>query len=70
MAWAQQIWLVVVIYASAGLLFGAWFVWAGVQRLDEQAVGAGVGFRLLILPGAAALWPLIVWKCVAARRGR
>ena len=70
MVLAQQIWLALVIYVATGLLLGAWFVWAGVQKLDEQAAGTGVGFRLLILPGVAALWPLVAWKWLLKRRGQ
>ena len=45
-------------YACVGLLFALAFVWVGVERMDSQAHGAGVGFRLLILRGVAAFWPL------------
>lgn len=47
-------------YAVLGLLFALIFVSAGVQRLDSEAQGAGLGFRLLILPGVAAFWPLFL----------
>ena len=32
--------------------------------LDPAATGAGRGFRVVILPGAAALWPLLLSRCV------
>jgi hypothetical protein len=48
------------IYAGLGLIFAVLFVWIGVQRLDSEAQGSGVGFRLLILPGVAALWPMLL----------
>jgi hypothetical protein len=52
------------IYAGLGLVFGVPFVWSGVQRLDSEAQGSGIGFRLLILPGVAALWPMFLsrWR--------
>jgi hypothetical protein len=49
-------------YAGLGLIFAALFVWIGVQRLDSEAQGAGIGFRLLILPGVAALWPMFLYR--------
>lgn len=49
-------------YAGVGLLFAAAFVWVGVERLDTQARGAGIGFRLLVLPGVAAFWPLFLQR--------
>jgi hypothetical protein len=47
-------------YAGLGLLFAVPFVWIGVERLDSEAQGSGVGFRLLILPGVAAFWPMFL----------
>ena len=49
-------------YAGLGLVFAVPFVWFGVQRLDSEAQGASVGFRLLILPGVAAFWPMFLYR--------
>jgi hypothetical protein len=48
------------LYGIAGLVFAIAFVTTGVKRIDSQAIGSGVGFRVLIFPGAAALWPLLL----------
>lgn len=50
------------VYAALGLLFALIFVWVEVERLDTQARGAGAGFRLLILPGVVAFWPLFLQR--------
>ena len=42
-------------YAATGLLFASIFVFRGVQQVDSEARGSGIGFRLLILPGVAGL---------------
>lgn len=55
---------VLAAYAGLGLLFAAPFVWRGVQRLDSDAEGSSIGFRLLILPGVAALWPMFLHRWV------
>ena len=55
---------VLTAYAALGLAFAAVFAFVGVQRLDTQARGAGAGFRLLILPGVAAFWPLFLSRWV------
>ncbi len=47
----------VTVYAVFGLGFAAVFVIRGVEKVDPAAVGATWGFKLLIVPGAAALWP-------------
>ncbi len=50
------------VYAAFGLLFAVTFVWLGVQRLDSEAQGSGIGFRMLILPGVAAFWPMFLYR--------
>jgi hypothetical protein len=54
-------WLVTAlgIYVVFGLLFAVAFVARGANRIDPQAVGGSWGFRLAILPGVVALWPLL-----------
>jgi hypothetical protein len=44
------------------------FVLRGAARLDPQAERGSRGFRLVILPAAAALWPLVGWRWLQARR--
>jgi hypothetical protein len=48
-------------YVGLGLILAVPFVWFGVERLDSEAQGSGLGFRLLILPGVAALWPMFLY---------
>ncbi|MFN7940257.1 MAG: hypothetical protein U0X73_01550 [Thermoanaerobaculia bacterium] len=50
------------IYLGLGFAFSLAFVFVGIGRIDPAARGAGWGFRLLVLPGAAALWPLLAWR--------
>ena len=54
-------------YAAIGALFALAFAWRGAARLDPAARASGVAFRLIILPGAAALWPLLLVKWRRAR---
>ena len=65
---AQVILLTALAYVLCGLAVGVPFVLRGVGRADEAARGASLGFRLLILPGALALWPLMAAKWVNAIR--
>jgi hypothetical protein len=59
---AKAIVYTLAVYASVGLVFAVPFVWLGVQRLDSEAQGSGIGFRLLILPGVAAFWPMFMCR--------
>ncbi|MFQ5349131.1 MAG: hypothetical protein ACE5EG_01670 [Thermoanaerobaculia bacterium] len=63
-------WLVTAlgVYAGLGLLFGIAFVARGAARIDPQAVGGSWGFRLAILPGVVALWPLLARRWAAGRQ--
>ena len=51
-------------YAAIGLGFAVLFVSVGVDKVDHQARGAGIGFRLMILPGVTALWPLLLSRWI------
>lgn len=67
---AETILCVVGLYATLGLLFAAAFVTVGITRVDPTAKGSPVVFRLLILPGAAALWPILAAKWLAIRHAQ
>jgi hypothetical protein len=56
------------LYFSIGLLFAVAFVTTGVNRLDPNAKGSGVVFRLLIFPGSAAFWPLLLRRWIRGDR--
>ena len=51
-------------YAGIGTVFAASFVSAGVDKVDPEAKGCGIAFRLLIIPGAAAFWPMLLGRWV------
>lgn len=55
------------VYAGLGLLFAGAFVVRGVEAVDPAAHGARWTFRALIVPGVAALWPLLARRWIAAR---
>ena len=52
------------VYAGLGVLFAVAFVTRGVERVDPAAKGATWGFRLVILPGVTALWPLLLRRWI------
>jgi hypothetical protein len=65
---ASIILLVVGAYAALGALVGVAFIVRGVSRVDPAAAGAPIGFKLLILPGAIGLWPIVLKWWLDARR--
>ena len=52
------------LYAGAGFLFALAFLTVGIGRIDPAARGSGIGFRLTILPGVVALWPLMLVRWI------
>lgn len=50
------------VYVVLGLAFASFFVARGVAAIDPAARGMSRSARLLIVPGVAALWPLMLWK--------
>jgi hypothetical protein len=47
-------------YLACGLGFAIPFALVGVKRIDSHAVHGSWGFRVLIIPGTMALWPLLL----------
>ena len=62
---AEAFVLALGLYASAGALFVLPFLALGVNRIDPGSRGAGLRFRLAILPGVIAFWPLLLRRWVA-----
>jgi hypothetical protein len=54
-------------YVAAGVVFAVAFALWGVSRVDPTARVCTVGFRLIILPGATALWPLLTVRWIRSR---
>lgn len=55
------------VYASLGTLFALFFVIRGAAVIDPAAATAALRTRLIFIPGAVALWPLLLRRCLAAR---
>lgn len=47
-------------YLACGLVFAIPFVLVGVKKIDPHARHGSWGFRLLIIPGTMAFWPLLL----------
>lgn len=66
---ARAILLLLSIYAAIGAAFATAFIIRGAARIDPAARGGSLAFRLLLWPGALALWPLLLTKWMTATRG-
>jgi hypothetical protein len=52
----------VYAYLMTGLLVAIWFCFFQAGRIYAGAARSGVGFKLIILPAALLLWPLVLCK--------
>lgn len=70
LAVAEPLAFALQLYAVVGAIFAVPFAWRGAGALDPAARMGSWGFRLLILPGAAALWPvlLVLWARASGLR--
>lgn len=50
------------IYLLLGLLFGLWFITRGADKIDPGMHESSWKVRILLLPGSALLWPVLVRK--------
>lgn len=69
---AQVILAALGLYALLGLAFATVFVAVGIGRIDPAARGASLAVRLLLFPGSAALWPVLLarWARASATEAR
>lgn len=67
-AWARGMVAVAAAYAAIGLVFAVAFAAKGVRIVDPVADESTFGFRMLLLPGAALLWPWLLRRWIAAQR--
>ena len=58
---------IIAAYVAVGMLFGIFFAVSGAARLDSTAIGSPITFRILTIPAATALWPLLLVKLLRKR---
>jgi hypothetical protein len=58
-SFARILLVLLALHASAGLVFAATFLPRRIEQVDASARGSSWAFRLWILPGVVALWPLV-----------
>jgi hypothetical protein len=55
------------LYLLIGLATALAFVSFGIARVLPHGMTASLGARLLIIPGAVALWPYVLMRWLQAR---
>ena len=64
------LWLetIVMTWLAAGLIVAVPFLAFAVGRVIEGAAGSSLLFRLMMLPAATLLWPVVLHRWLTARR--
>ena len=65
---AAALLIVLGAYLACGLVFAVPFAFIGVNRIDPHAAQGSRGFRLLIIPGAMAFWPLLLRRWMSGMK--
>jgi hypothetical protein len=65
---AHVVLILAAAYSALGVLFAVVFLARGMNKVDHATAGAPVRFFVLVFPGVAALWPLMLRKWLRARR--
>ena len=60
---ASGLLLMLGVYFAIGIVFSLTFAARGAARIDPAAHAMPMAVRLLVMPGAVALWPVLLWKC-------
>ena len=61
--------ILLLAYVGIGLAFAVHFLLRLAPQIDESTVGASRGFKLIVLPGVVALWPVLAAKVHRSRGG-
>ncbi len=59
---ASVILICLAAYVGAGVIFACAFITIGMGVVDRGAKNAPWGVRVLLFPGACALWPVLAVK--------
>jgi hypothetical protein len=64
---ARAVLWIAAFYLTMGVVVGLPFVLSGIGRVDPAAKDAPWTFRILVLPGIIAFWPLLLKRWWTAR---
>jgi hypothetical protein len=56
------------LYAAVGVAIAAWFLVFGVTRVLPESAPVTLGARIVLFPGAAALWPYVLIRWLRSSR--
>jgi len=61
---AEILLIITAIYLLVGVLFVIPFLMKGLNKIDEEAHGSTIGFKIIIIPGVIVFWPVLLSKWI------
>ena len=58
------------VYSAIGILFSIYFFVKGAAQMDELIVQSKWKVRILLIPGAIGLWPVLLGKLIHKIRSK
>ncbi|MAJ46341.1 MAG: hypothetical protein CBC35_03385 [Planctomycetes bacterium TMED75] len=65
---AEIILLTAASYLALGLVFAVGFSWRGWRAIEKSDAGGTLVFKIMLIPGASLLWPLLLRRWIQANR--
>ena len=65
---ATAILIATLVYLASGFQVAIWVAFIKVDELDEEARGAPLLFRLLIIPASALLWIYLLKRILEKKK--
>lgn len=59
----------VLVYGAIGVIVGAFALLTRAAHLDARLAHAPLRVKLVLLPGSAVLWPMVLVRAFAKPRG-
>ncbi|MFK7884911.1 MAG: hypothetical protein AB8F26_12105 [Phycisphaerales bacterium] len=56
--------VLVGLYLGLGVLVGPFLLFSFGSRRDPSLAGSGKSIRVLLIPGAVAVWPVLLLTCM------
>lgn len=60
----------ILVYVAIGALFAAYFMLQGARQMDPGHGGSSFAARLVLIPGAVALWPFLLIRLLIGAQFR
>lgn len=57
-----------LVYVAIGVLFSVYFFLKGARKMDDLIADSSWKVRLLLIPGAIGLWPVLLVKLLRKKR--